>query len=120
MRDLLPPTVAVALAGSTDWTGEPPPAERPASARAVESRRRDSTPTGLRPPGAGRFGLASVPVLSADDRSPVWLAGVVGTITHTRVLRRRCGPDDEIRCSAWMPSSTELIRGRRLICLPMS
>lgn len=44
MRDLLPPTVAVVVAGPTDWAGELLPAERTGlGARAVESRRRDYT-----------------------------------------------------------------------------
>ncbi len=86
MRDLLPPTVAVAVAGPPDWSGELLPAEQAClSDRAVASRRRDFT--------AGRvcarralagLGLPATPVTSAPDRSPVWPAGVVGTITHTR------------------------------------
>ncbi|TDC28814.1 4'-phosphopantetheinyl transferase superfamily protein [Micromonospora sp. KC213] len=86
MRDLLPPTVSVAVAGPADWTGELLAAERSGlGERAVQSRRRDFT--------AGRvcarraltgLGLPAVPVPAAADRSPVWPAGVVGTITHTR------------------------------------
>lgn len=85
MRDLLPPTVAVAVAQPADWTGELLPAERSClSDRAVESRRRDFT--------AGRvcarralagLGLPEVPVPAAADRTPVWPSGVVGSITHT-------------------------------------
>ncbi|MEU3452021.1 4'-phosphopantetheinyl transferase superfamily protein [Micromonospora sp. NPDC006766] len=86
MRDLLPPTVAVAVAGPQDWSGVLLPAEQAClGARAPASRRRDFT--------AGRvcarralagLGLPATPVTSAPDRSPVWPAGVVGTITHTR------------------------------------
>ncbi|MGC1211785.1 MAG: 4-phosphopantetheinyl transferase, partial [Micromonospora sp.] len=44
MRDLLPPAVAVAVAGPADWAGDLLPAERVClSDGAVESRRRDFT-----------------------------------------------------------------------------
>ncbi|MFC0004729.1 4'-phosphopantetheinyl transferase family protein [Micromonospora siamensis] len=86
MRDLLPASVAVAVAGPADWAGELLPAERAClGERAVHSRRRDFT--------AGRvcarramaaLGVPPAPVPSAADRSPVWPPGVVGTITHTR------------------------------------
>ncbi|MDG4803042.1 4'-phosphopantetheinyl transferase superfamily protein [Micromonospora sp. WMMD980] len=85
MRDLLPPIVAVAVAGPADWSGELLPAERAALGdRAVPSRRRDFT--------AGRvcarraltaLDLPVTPVPAATDRAPVWPAGVVGAITHT-------------------------------------
>ncbi len=86
MRDLLPPAVAVAVAESTDWEGALLPAERAClGERTVESRRRDFT--------AGRvcarraitaLGLTPVAVPAAANRAPVWPAGVVGAITHTR------------------------------------
>ncbi|MCZ7439901.1 4'-phosphopantetheinyl transferase superfamily protein [Micromonospora sp. WMMC241] len=85
MRDLLPPAVAVAVAGPADWSGELLPAEQAAlGERAVPSRRRDFT--------AGRacarralatLGLPVTPVPAGADRAPVWPAGVVGAITHT-------------------------------------
>lgn len=123
MRDLLPPAVAVAVAGPADWTGDLLPAERDClSPRAVESRRRDFT--------AGRvcarramdaLGLPPVAVPSAEDRSPVWPAGVVGAITHTRgycaaaaaraTQVRAVGLDAE--------RHRDLTPGvRRMICLP--
>ncbi|TDB76623.1 4'-phosphopantetheinyl transferase [Micromonospora sp. KC723] len=123
MRDLLPPTVSVVVAGPADWTGELLTAERSGlGERAVQSRRRDFT--------AGRvcarralagLGLPAVPVPAAADRSPVWPAGVVGTITHTHgycaaaVARatdvRSVGMDAE--------RHRELNPGvRRLICRP--
>ncbi|MEU8181739.1 4'-phosphopantetheinyl transferase superfamily protein [Micromonospora sp. NPDC049044] len=85
MYDLLPSTVAVAVAGPNDWVGELLAAEQAClSDQAVESRRRDFT--------AGRvcarraltaLGLPPTAVPAAADRAPVWPAGVVGTITHT-------------------------------------
>ncbi|MET8082525.1 4'-phosphopantetheinyl transferase superfamily protein [Micromonospora sp. NPDC005237] len=85
MRDLLPPTVAVAVAAPDDWTGELLTAEQAClGERAVQTRRRDFT--------AGRvcarramadLGLPVAAVPAAADRAPIWPAGVVGTITHT-------------------------------------
>ncbi|MFF0150257.1 4'-phosphopantetheinyl transferase [Micromonospora sp. NPDC005203] len=85
MRDLLPPTVAVAVAGPADWVGELLAAEQAClSDQAVPTRRRDFT--------AGRvcarralteLGLPPIAVPAAADRAPVWPAGVVGAITHT-------------------------------------
>ncbi|MFI5926934.1 4'-phosphopantetheinyl transferase [Micromonospora sp. NPDC051543] len=85
MRDLLPPTVAVAVAAPDDWTGDLLDAEQAClSDQAVQTRRRDFT--------AGRvcarramadLGLPVAAVPSAANRAPVWPAGVVGAITHT-------------------------------------
>lgn len=85
MRDLLPATVAVAVAAPDDWTGDLLAAEQAClSEQAVQTRRRDFT--------AGRvcarramaeLGLPAVAVPSAANRAPVWPAGVVGAITHT-------------------------------------
>ncbi|SCL55792.1 4'-phosphopantetheinyl transferase EntD (siderophore biosynthesis) [Micromonospora citrea] len=123
MRDLLPPAVAVAVAGPADWTGELLPPERAClSDRAVQSRRRDFT--------AGRvcarramaaLGVPPVAVPSAADRSPVWPAGVVGAITHTRdYCAAAVARDAEVR-SVGIDAERhrELDAGvRRLICLP--
>ncbi|MTK01456.1 4'-phosphopantetheinyl transferase superfamily protein [Micromonospora sp. CP22] len=123
MRDLLPSTVAVAVAAEDDWTGQLHEAEAACLGdRAVESRRRDFT--------AGRvcarramaaLGLPPVAVPAAADRSPVWPTGTVGTITHTHgycaaaVARR-----EEIRAVGMdAEQHRELSAGvRRLICLP--
>ncbi|WP_327030431.1 4'-phosphopantetheinyl transferase superfamily protein [Micromonospora sp. NBC_01740] len=123
MRDLLPPAVAVAVAGASDWAGELLPAERAClGERAVQSRRRDFT--------AGRvcarramaaLGVPPVAVPSAADRSPVWPAGVVGAITHTRgycaAVAARSGEVRSVGIDA--EGHRELNAGvRRLICLP--
>ncbi|MFI7076119.1 4'-phosphopantetheinyl transferase [Micromonospora sp. NPDC049903] len=123
MRDLLPPEVAVAVAREQDWSGQLYAEEAAGlGERAVDSRRRDFT--------AGRvcarramaeLGLSPVAVPAAEDRAPVWPAGTVGSITHTRgycaaaVARRSqvrgVGMDAE--------QHKELSPGvRRLICLP--
>ncbi|MEU6077024.1 4'-phosphopantetheinyl transferase superfamily protein [Micromonospora sp. NPDC047074] len=123
MRDLLPPAVAVAVAGPADWAGELLPAELAClSARAVDSRRRDFT--------AGRvcarramaaLDVPPVAVPSAPDRSPVWPTGVVGAITHTAgycaAVAARSGEIRSVGIDA--EQHKELNAGvRRLICLP--
>ncbi|WP_433531371.1 4'-phosphopantetheinyl transferase family protein [Micromonospora sp. CA-263727] len=123
MRDLLPPTVAVAVADPGDWAGQLHAAEAACLGdRAVESRRRDFA--------AGRscarramaaLGLPPVAVPAAADRSPVWPAGLVGTITHTRgYCAAAVARSTELR-SIGMDAERhkELSPGvRRLICLP--
>src|SRR5687768_1275114 len=122
MRDLLPAPVAVAVAGPADFTGELLPEERAClGERAVESRRRDFT--------AGRvcarramadLGLPTVPVPSADDRSPVWPADVVGTITHTRgYAAAAAARAAEVRSVGMDAEQHKILEAgvRRLICL---
>jgi 4'-phosphopantetheinyl transferase EntD len=123
MRDLLPPVVAVEVAGADDWLGDLLPDEAAClSERAVESRRRDYT--------AGRvcarraltgLGLPAAPVPTAPDRSPVWPTGVVGTITHTQgYCAAAVARATEVR-SVGMDAERhrELDAGvRRVICLP--
>ncbi|NLU80723.1 4'-phosphopantetheinyl transferase superfamily protein [Micromonospora sp. HNM0581] len=123
MRDLLPPAVAVAVAGPDDWSGQLHAAEAAClGERAVDSRRRDFT--------AGRvcarramvaLGLRPVAVPAAADRAPVWPAGLVGTITHTRgYCAAAVARADEIRAVGMdAEQHRELNPGvRRLICLP--
>ncbi|GIJ08896.1 4'-phosphopantetheinyl transferase [Micromonospora andamanensis] len=123
MRDLLPPAVAVAVAGPDDWSGRLHAAEAACLGdRAVDSRRRDFT--------AGRvcarramaaLGLPPVAIPAAADRSPVWPAGTVGTITHTRgYCAAAVARSDEIRAVGMdAEQHRELSAGvRRLICLP--
>ncbi|SCL36461.1 4'-phosphopantetheinyl transferase EntD (siderophore biosynthesis) [Micromonospora pallida] len=123
MRDLLPPSVAVVVAGPADFTGELLDAERAClGERAVESRRRDFT--------AGRvcarraiaaLGFDPVPVPSAADRSPVWPAGVVGTITHTRgYCAAATARADEIRSVGMDAEQHKILDAgvRRLVLLP--
>ncbi|MFV2103308.1 4'-phosphopantetheinyl transferase family protein [Micromonospora sp. LOL_024] len=123
MRDLLPPAVAVVVAQPDDWSGQLHAAELAHLGEgAVESRRRDFT--------AGRvcarramaaLGLPPVAVPAAADRSPVWPAGVVGTITHTRdYCAAAVARSSEVRAVGMdAERHKELSAGvRRLICLP--
>jgi 4'-phosphopantetheinyl transferase EntD len=123
MRDLLPPSVAVVVAGPADFTGELLAAEQAClGERAVESRRRDFT--------AGRvcarraladLGLDPAPVPSAADRSPVWPAGVVGTITHTKgYCAAAAARADEVRSVGMDAEQHKILDAgvRRLVLLP--
>ncbi|MEV4202730.1 4'-phosphopantetheinyl transferase family protein [Micromonospora globbae] len=123
MRDLLPPEVAVAVATPDDWTGRLLAEELAClSERAVESRRRDFT--------AGRvcarramtaLGLPEEAVPSRADRAPVWPAGVVGTITHTRgYCAAAAARATDVRAVGMdAEQHKELNPGvRRMICLP--
>ncbi|MFI7436567.1 4'-phosphopantetheinyl transferase superfamily protein [Micromonospora haikouensis] len=123
MRDLLPPEVAVAVAGGDDGDGELLPAERAClGERAVERRRRDFTAGRVCARRAlARLGVPAVAVPAAPDRSPVWPPGVVGTITHTPgYCAAAVARADEIR-SVGMDAERhrELNPGvRRLVGLP--
>ncbi|MFY1700334.1 4'-phosphopantetheinyl transferase family protein [Micromonospora sp. WMMA1923] len=122
MRDLLPPTVAVAVAGPADWTGTLLPAEQAClGERAVENRRRDFTAGRVCARRAmGALGLPPTPVPAAD-RAPVWPAGVVGTITHTRgYCAAAAARTTEIRSVGMDAERHKVLEAgvRRLICLP--
>lgn len=125
MRDLLPPevAVAVAVADADDYAGELLPAEQAClGARAVESRRRDFTAGRVCARRAlAQLGVRGVAVPSAANRAPVWPAGLVGTITHTRgYCAAAVARADEVR-SVGMDAERhrELNAGvRRLIGLP--
>ncbi|WP_229402793.1 4'-phosphopantetheinyl transferase family protein [Micromonospora okii] len=123
MRDLLPPEVAVAVAGPDDWRGELLPEEGAClGERAVESRRRDFTAGRVCARRAlARLGVPAVAVPSAPNRAPVWPAGVVGTITHTPgYCAAAVARADEVR-SVGMDAERhrELNAGvRRLVGLP--
>jgi 4'-phosphopantetheinyl transferase EntD len=85
MRDLLPPQVAVSIARPEDWLASLLPSELPGLGR-------QPAPARIREYAAGRacarralaaLGHPPAPIPSAPDRSPVWPAGITGSITHT-------------------------------------
>lgn len=83
---LADPGIASAEGLVTDLSSEVRlfPEEESAVARAVERRRRQYTATRhLARQLFQRFGLPPAPVLNHTDRSPIWPAGFVGSITHT-------------------------------------
>jgi 4'-phosphopantetheinyl transferase EntD len=60
------------------------PEERVHVERAVEKRRREfATGRVLARRLLGELGLVPSPILPAEDRSPIWPFGVVGSISHT-------------------------------------
>jgi 4'-phosphopantetheinyl transferase EntD len=61
------------------------PEERAALANAVEKRRAEfGTARVCARKALARLGYAPMPLVPNKDRSPIWPAGVVGSITHTR------------------------------------
>jgi 4'-phosphopantetheinyl transferase EntD len=86
VRDLLPEFVMVEVATDDDWTGVLLPDEAAhLSPRAVEGRRREFTAGRVCARRAlERVGIRGEPVLSAPSRAPIWPAGTVGSITHTK------------------------------------
>jgi 4'-phosphopantetheinyl transferase EntD len=85
---VLPASVTAAARLADDDAGPLHPSEEPAVARAVASRRAEFT-TGRACARAALAALGApagaVPV--GEERAPVWPAGVVGSITHTRGFR---------------------------------
>jgi 4'-phosphopantetheinyl transferase EntD len=60
------------------------PAERELVARAVDKRVREFAAGRLcARAGMSALGLSAAPLLTGTDRTPLWPAGVVGSITHT-------------------------------------
>jgi 4'-phosphopantetheinyl transferase EntD len=123
MRDLVPKSVAVAVAAASDWTAALLPEEQKhLTVGMAAARRREFT--------AGRacarralveLGVDSAPVPVGPDRAPRWPAGIVGSITHTKgycaaaVARER-----EIR-SLGIDAEERVVLPREvrdLVCLP--
>ncbi|NIL42046.1 4'-phosphopantetheinyl transferase superfamily protein [Salinispora arenicola] len=123
MRDLLPPSVAVAVAELPDWEGALLPEEQAGlSDQAVASRRRDFT--------AGRvcarraisaLGRPPVAVPTAANRAPIWPTGVVGAITHTHGYCAAAAANaDEVRSVGLDAEQHKRLSPGvlRMICLP--
>ncbi len=83
-RLLLPDDVLVAEADPRGFTVEElHPLERAAVSRAVPKRQREYAAGRRLAAGLlAELGAPSGPLLSAEDRAPIWPAGVVGSITH--------------------------------------
>ncbi|MCZ6571267.1 MAG: 4'-phosphopantetheinyl transferase superfamily protein [Deltaproteobacteria bacterium] len=61
--------------------------ERHLIERAVKARQMEfSTGRELARELLARLGVHGLPILSGDDRSPIWPEGIVGSISHTRTL----------------------------------
>lgn len=82
LRSLLPTSIAVAEARG-DQPGELFPEERPAIARAVESRRREFITTrGCARTALRSLGHPPVGIARGASGAPIWPVGVVGSLTH--------------------------------------
>ncbi|MFC0549056.1 4'-phosphopantetheinyl transferase family protein [Kutzneria chonburiensis] len=85
IEDLLPAEVV-----SADVLGDDPdarllPEEEPEVAKAVEKRVREFTiARACARRALGKLGLPETPILRGAKRQPLWPAGIVGSITHTR------------------------------------
>jgi 4'-phosphopantetheinyl transferase EntD len=85
IEDLLPAEVV-----SADVLGDDPdarllPEEEPDVAKAVEKRVREFTiARSCARRALGKLGLPEVPILRGEKRQPLWPAGIVGSITHTK------------------------------------
>jgi 4'-phosphopantetheinyl transferase EntD len=61
------------------------PSERPAIARAVDKRQREFIAGRVMARAAcARLGVEDADIPQAEDRSPLWPSGLVGSITHTK------------------------------------
>lgn len=88
IEDLLPPPVVVCSARADDPCARLAPAEEPAVARAVATRRAEfTTGRSLARDALRRLGIPADAIPVGDRRAPVWPDGVVGSITHCAGLR---------------------------------
>ncbi len=79
--------VGVAVTDPSNPGGPLLPEEEPAVARAVPARRSEFTAGRIAARAAlAQIGHPAAAIPSAPDRSPVWPAGIVGSITHCRDL----------------------------------
>jgi 4'-phosphopantetheinyl transferase EntD len=89
MIDKLLPDGVVAVETFEDVAGEQAfPGEEFLIAKAVEKRRREFiTARRCAREALARLGYAPVPIHAGPKREPLWPAGVVGSITHTKGFR---------------------------------
>jgi 4'-phosphopantetheinyl transferase EntD len=86
-QGLLPKGVALAWERSDTPCGALFPEEQALVARAVEKRRREfAQGRACARRVLGELGFAPAPLLAGEMREPLWPAGVVGSISHDRVL----------------------------------
>ncbi|MEH6360026.1 MAG: 4'-phosphopantetheinyl transferase superfamily protein [Amylibacter sp.] len=84
-RDLLPSTVAIATSDPRrGWQGLHPE-EIPATATMAVSRRLEYTAGRIAARDAmSQISVYNKPVITGQDRAPIWPAGLVGSISHTK------------------------------------
>jgi 4'-phosphopantetheinyl transferase EntD len=85
LAGLIPASCIVEEAVPQLYDAELFPEERASIAKAVDKRRAEfGTARVCARRALARLGYAPMPLVPNKDRSPVWPAGVVGSITHTR------------------------------------
>ena len=84
-RDMLPSTIAIATSDPRrGWQGLHPE-EIPATATMAVSRRLEYTAGRIAARDAmSQISVYNKPVITGQDRAPVWPAGLVGSISHTK------------------------------------
>lgn len=85
IEDVLPAVVMCADVLGDDPDARLLPEEEPEVAKAVEKRVREFTiARSCARRALGKLGIPEVPILRGEKRQPLWPAGIVGAITHTR------------------------------------
>jgi 4'-phosphopantetheinyl transferase EntD len=85
LAQLFPASCVVEEAVPQLYDAELFPEERASIAKSVEKRRAEfGTARVCARRALARLGYAPMPLVPNKDRSPVWPAGIVGSITHTR------------------------------------
>ena len=88
LSSVLPASVVSAARVHDDDAGPLHPREEPAVARAVATRRAEfTTARSCAREALASLGAPAEAVPVGEERAPVWPAGVVGSITHTRGFR---------------------------------
>jgi 4'-phosphopantetheinyl transferase EntD len=89
LAERLPNGLRLRSSDAIDRTGDLYASELRTITGAVESRRREfSSVRWLARQGLAEIGVAAQPIPPGPDRAPVWPAGVVGSMTHSRSV---CG-----------------------------
>jgi 4'-phosphopantetheinyl transferase EntD len=122
IETLFPPDV-VTVRATPEMYEEPLfPEEEAAIQRAVEKRRREYAAGRAAARAAlARLGFAPAPITAAEDRSPEWPRGVVGSISHTNgccavaVARAEAYLSVGLDVEGSEPMKPDL---RRMICTP--
>ncbi|WP_018331945.1 4'-phosphopantetheinyl transferase family protein [Actinomycetospora chiangmaiensis] len=88
LAEVLPAAAVTAVRFDDEGSGPLHPAEEPAVAKAVASRRAEfTTARRCAREALAALGAAADAVPVGEKRSPVWPPGVVGSITHTQGFR---------------------------------
>lgn len=87
IESLFPEGVVVECGDPERIEGELHPLERGLVGRAIEKRAREIVAgRALARRAFERLGIRDAPLLRGEDRAPIWPAGIVGSLSHTRGL----------------------------------